>query len=70
MDGGGGRGGGGSGCRVVEGAAGASSQAFNAGPTANGDVLYPSGSIYTTIMELGPQNHTGHGLVVPNSIGP
>ena len=29
---------------------------------------YPRGSIYTTIMELGPPNHTQHGLVGPNSI--
>ena len=24
--------------------------------------------MYTTIMELGPQNHHGDGLLVPNSI--
>ena len=29
---------------------------------------YPRGSIYTTIMELGPQNHSGDGLLGPNSI--
>ena len=28
----------------------------------------PRGSIYTTIMELGPQNHNGDGLLGPNSI--
>ena len=30
----------------------------------------PRGSIYTTIMELGPQNqnHNGYGLLGPNSI--
>ena len=28
----------------------------------------PRGSIYTTIMELGPQNHNGDGLLVPNSM--
>ena len=26
------------------------------------------GSIYTTIMELGPQNHNGDGLLGPDSI--
>ena len=31
-------------------------------------VLYARGSIYTTIMELGPQNHNGDGLLGPNSI--
>ena len=30
--------------------------------------LLPRGSIYTTIMELGPQNHNGDGLLGPNSI--
>ena len=30
--------------------------------------LLPRGSIYTTIMELGPQNHNRDGLSVPNSI--
>ena len=29
--------------------------------------LLPRGSIYT-IMELGPQNHNGDGLLGPNSI--
>ena len=29
---------------------------------------YSRGSIYTTIMELGPQNHNGDGLVGANSI--
>ena len=29
---------------------------------------FPRGSIYTTIMELGPQNHNGDGLLGPNSI--
>ena len=29
---------------------------------------YPRGSIYTTIMELGPQHHNRDGLLVPNSI--
>ena len=28
----------------------------------------PRGSIYTTIMELGPKNHNGDGLSGPNSI--
>ena len=28
----------------------------------------PRGSIYTTIMESGPQNHNGDGLLGPNSI--
>ena len=28
----------------------------------------PRGSIYTTIMELGPQNHNGDGLLGPHSI--
>ena len=28
----------------------------------------PRGSIHTTIMELGPQNHNGDGLLGPNSI--
>ena len=28
----------------------------------------PRGSIYTTIMELGPKNHNGDGLLGPNSI--
>ena len=28
----------------------------------------PRGSIYTTIMELGPKNHNGEGLLGPNSI--
>ena len=27
----------------------------------------PRGSIYTTIMELGPQNHNGDGLLGPHS---
>ena len=31
-------------------------------------VLPPRGSIYTTIMELGPQNHNGDGLSGPNSL--
>ena len=31
-------------------------------------VRFPRGSIYTTIMELGPQNHTGDGLLGANSI--
>ena len=30
--------------------------------------ISPRGSIYTTIMELGPQNHNGYGLLGPNSI--
>ena len=30
--------------------------------------MFPRGSIYTTIMELGPQNHNGDGLLGPNSI--
>ena len=33
--------------------------------------MLPKGSIYTTIMKLGPQNHNSHnrdGLFVPNSI--
>ena len=29
---------------------------------------FPRGSIYTTIMALGPQNHNGDGLLGPNSI--
>ena len=29
---------------------------------------YPRGSICTTIMELGPQNHNGDGLLELNSI--
>ena len=28
----------------------------------------PRGSIYTTILELGPQNHNGDGLLGANSI--
>ena len=28
----------------------------------------PRRSMYTTIMELGPQNHNGDGLLGPNSI--
>ena len=28
----------------------------------------PRGSIYTTIMEVGPPNHNGDGLLGPNSI--
>ena len=28
----------------------------------------PRGSIYTTIMELGPKNHNGDGFLGPNSI--
>ena len=28
----------------------------------------PRGSIYPTIMELGPQNHNGDGLLGPNSV--
>ena len=28
----------------------------------------PRGSVYTTIMELGPKNHNGDGLLGPNSI--
>ena len=32
------------------------------------DVVFPRGSIYTTIMELGPQNHNGDGLFGANSI--
>ena len=31
-------------------------------------VSIPRGSMYTTIMELGPQNHNGDGLSGPNSI--
>ena len=31
-------------------------------------LMNPRGSIYTTIMELGPQNHNGDGLLGPNSI--
>ena len=30
--------------------------------------ISPRGSIYTTIMELGPQNHNGDGLLGTNSI--
>ena len=30
--------------------------------------ILPRGSIYTTIMELGPKNHIGDGLLGPNSI--
>ena len=30
--------------------------------------MYPRGSIYTTIMESGPQNHNEDGLLGPNSI--
>ena len=33
-----------------------------------GSLTYPRGSIYTTIMELGPKNHNGDGLLGPNSI--
>ena len=29
---------------------------------------YPRGSVYTTIVELGPQDHNGDGLLEPNSI--
>ena len=29
---------------------------------------FARGSIYTTIMELGPQNHNGDGLLGPRSI--
>ena len=28
----------------------------------------PRGSIYTSIMELGPRNHSGDGLLGPNAI--
>ena len=28
----------------------------------------PGGSIYSTIMELGPKNHNGDGLLGPNSV--
>ena len=31
-------------------------------------ISFPRGSIYTTIMELGPQNHNRDGLSVPNSV--
>ena len=31
-------------------------------------MLFPRGSIYTTIMELGPQIHNGDGLLGPNAI--
>ena len=31
-------------------------------------LLYPGGSIYTTIMESGPQNHSGDGLLGPTSM--
>ena len=31
-------------------------------------VGHPKGSIYTTIMELGPKNHNMNGLLGPNSI--
>ena len=30
--------------------------------------MQPKGSIYTTIMELGPRNHSTDGLLGPNSI--
>ena len=30
--------------------------------------LKPRGSVYNTIMELGPQNHNKDGLLGPNSI--
>ena len=30
--------------------------------------MFPKTSIYTTIMELGHQHHTGDGLLGPNSI--
>ena len=49
----------------------------NRGRQATGDLwrkdgsvckMLPRGSIYTTIMELGPQNHNGDGLLGPNSI--
>ena len=30
-------------------------------------ILDPRGSIYTTIMELDPQNHNGDGFLVPDS---
>ena len=33
-----------------------------------GGIHDPRGSIYTAIMELGPQNHNGDGLLGPNSI--
>ena len=32
------------------------------------EVKTPRGSIYITIMELGPQNHNGDGLLGANSI--
>ena len=39
---------------------------FTAAWNHNGD--YARGSIYTTIMELGPKNHNGDGLLGSNSI--
>ena len=33
-----------------------------------GEFHIPRGSVYTTIMELCPQNHNGDGLLGPNSI--
>ena len=30
-------------------------------------IYFPRGSMYTTIMDLGPQNHNGDGLLGPNS---
>ena len=42
---------------------------FEAAPVAAaGIVLYPRGSIYTTILESGSQSHTQDGLLGPNSI--
>ena len=48
------------------------SELQNPGPTSAQSVAFqfnlPRGSMYTTIMELGPQNHNGDGLLGPNSI--
>ena len=45
-------------------------QAYSFGLKPQSSVLqpYPRGSIYTTIMELGPQNQNRDGLLVPDSI--
>ena len=37
-------------------------------PSLSSESSFPRGSIYTTIMELGPKNHNGDGLLGPNSI--
>ena len=40
----------------------------SSGGTSDLNEALPRGSIYTTIMELGPQKHNGDGLLGLNSI--